>query len=161
MPGTLSTLRRMTRGTRWTLPSPVISAPARQSPFPKLPWTAANTRQHPQHNRLAETQRQLRRSCLYWFATVPRNPPSAPLVLTPPFQKGGFGEAVTKRLLSERSCPRSGLRIVLFPAAQLTLPQAWPRIALHSAIFSVALARKRPPLQAAFLCAGIFPNREG
>ena len=43
---------------------------ARQSPFPKLPWTAANTRQHPQHNRLAETQRQLRRSCLQHIEKV-------------------------------------------------------------------------------------------
>ena len=67
----------------------------------------------------------------YW-ASVSLHPPLAALGFAPPFQKGGFGEAVTKRLLSERSCPRSGLRIVLFPAARLTSPQAWLGIVLFA-----------------------------
>ena len=38
-----------------------------------------------------------------------------------PFYKGGFWQPATKRLLSKRSCPRSGLRIIL-SAPPLSFP---------------------------------------
>ena len=47
------------------------------------------------------------------------NPPSAARAAATPFQKGGFWQAATKRLLFEGSCRRRRLKIVLFPSAQI------------------------------------------